>query len=1039
MLLDTMTVPRPADLKAAVNAFEHAFEQAGAADLDDFLPPADDPDFAAVLGELVRADLRLNWAFGRRRYLDDYLRRFPTELGDPERLAAMAQEEYQARLAAGDDAQPEEYQSRYGVGVDGWLGPTPTPPYPTPVPDDLICLPRERTRTIAVPCGRPAPARSVSPTGQLPKAGQRFLHFDLVRELGRGVFGRVFLARQTDLAERPVALKVTPETDGEPQLLARLQHTNIVPIHAVYQAGPLQAICMPYFGSVTLAKVIADLGRSPGGLPQTGRGLLSTLFETRLDGIAPTHADEEPAAPPAEEPPALTAVGKMSQVGAALWIAARLADGLSHAHERGILHCDLKPANVLVADDGQPMLLDFNVAADRRAVAKRKTLRLGGTLPYMAPEYLNLIHNDHGELTPRADLFSLGVVLYELLTGSDPYAVVEEDVANPVGAYLAAHGKLPEPPSRRNPAVTPAVDAIVLRLLEPDPARRYAEAAHVREDLERQLANRPLLHAKETSLRERARKWRRRNPRLTAGLAVALAALVFLILPATALAVRSEQLAARRHEVARAEAILAHQKALRELKTAQVLLSSRTLEPVLINEGIERGQTVLDDYGVGTDDTWAERSRVTLLSADQQAALRQELGGTLLMLARVEVARKPTGDKDAAAVALKWNRLAEQCYPAEARPKFLATQRATLLKALPGEAAALTEPPAAKIDAFYEGLDLAASGEPTRALLKLTPFTDGQPDHFMAWYLRGVCHEAVGQFPDAAAAFTVCTTLWPEFAWPHFSRGIVRLRQGRPAEAEADFTRALDRRADWTDALMNRALAREARKDYKGAEADLAAALARPDAPTRVYFLRARIRKAAGDKDGSAADAAEGKKKEPRDVSSWLARAFWKLPTDPKGAVADYDAALAKDPRSPDALKSKAAVLADHLNQPKEAVAILDRLLDLYPHYTEARAARAVYGARTGAAERATKDVATVLIEEPTPFRLYQMAGVYAQLSKADPSGAAKQKAMQLLAKAFRTGFEQFGIIDRDPDLDPVRYDADFKALVEHAKKLQVK
>ena len=66
-----------------------------------------------------------------------------------------------------------------------------------------------------------------------------------------------------------------------------------------------------------------------------------------------------------EEPPALAALGKLSQVNAALWIAARLADGLAHAHERGILHCDLKPANVLIADDGQPMLLDFNVAADR--------------------------------------------------------------------------------------------------------------------------------------------------------------------------------------------------------------------------------------------------------------------------------------------------------------------------------------------------------------------------------------------------------------------------------------------------------------------------------------------------------------------------------------------------------------------------------------------------------------------------------------------------------------------------------------------------
>ena len=102
--------------------------------------------------------------------------------------------------------------------------------------------------------------------------------------------------------------------------------------------------------------------------------------------------------------------------------------------------------------------------------------------------------------------------------------------------------------------------------------------------------------------------------------------------------------------------------------------------------------------------------------------------------------------------------------------------------------------------------------------------------------------------------------------------------------------------------------------------------------------MRSKVRLAAGNKAGAEADAVEGRKREPRDVTSWIARAFWRLPTDPKGAVTDYDAALAKNPRSPDALRSKAAVLADNLNQPKEAVAVLDKLLEMYPTYTEARA-----------------------------------------------------------------------------------------------------
>jgi serine/threonine protein kinase/Tfp pilus assembly protein PilF len=874
--------------------------------------------------------------------------------------------------------------------------------------------------------------------GEMPRAGQRFLHFELIRELGRGVFGRVFLARQTQLADRPVALKITAESDGEPQLLARLQHTNIVPIYAVYQAGPLQAICMPYFGSVTLARVIADLARDPRQLPQTGRGLLSTLFETRINGASTTKVPVEPVPPTmVEEPPALTALGKMSQVGAALWITARLADGLAHAHERGILHCDLKPANVLLADDGQPMLLDFNVAADRTSVSGRKAIRLGGTLPYMAPEYLSLLHNDTGELTPRSDLFSLGVVLYELLTGSDPYPGLSADAAAPVAAYLAAHTKLPEPPSRRNPAVTPAVDAIVRRLLEPDPTRRYADAAQVREDLERQLTDRPLAYARDPSPRERLRKWRRRNPRLTTGIAVALAALMFLILPATAVAIRSEQLAARRHEAARSEAILAHQKALRELKTAQVLLSSRSMDPVLIGEGFKRGEVVLDYYGIGSDPTWANRSWVQLLSDDQQSALRQELGGTLLMFARAELARKPAGDVEAAEASLKWNKLAEECFPAESRPKLLARQRETLAGLLPDKAAKLPDGPGTAADAFYDGYELAITGKSADALHKLIPFTDEHPDHFLAWYARGMCHDAVGQDADASAAFTVCITLWPDFAYAHFNRGVTRMRQDLYAWAEADFTRALERKPDMTQALLRRASAREALKDYAGAEADLTAALTRPNAPTGAYFHRSRVRLEAGNKTGADADASEGFQREPRDAESWITRGYWKHQKDPNGAIADFDAALAMNPRSRDALQNKAMVLAEYLNRTTDAVAVADKLLDLYPHYTEARAGRAVYFARLGKAKEAKEDAAIALKEEPTPYRYYQMAGLYAQLSKTDPSGAARQQALVYAARAFRTGFAQFDLIPQDPDIDPIRNDKEFKELVEHARKLQ--
>src|SRR5262249_51294872 len=110
----------------------------------------------------------------------------------------------------------------------------------------------------------------------LPPPGTEFLGFHLDEELGRGTFGRVYLARQGELAGRHVALKVACDIVGESQTLAQLQHTNIVPIYSFHRLGPFQAVCMPYFGRTTLADVVRGIsGRA--SLPGSGRELRSTV------------------------------------------------------------------------------------------------------------------------------------------------------------------------------------------------------------------------------------------------------------------------------------------------------------------------------------------------------------------------------------------------------------------------------------------------------------------------------------------------------------------------------------------------------------------------------------------------------------------------------------------------------------------------------------------------------------------------------------------------------------------------------------------
>src|SRR5260221_1184798 len=110
----------------------------------------------------------------------------------------------------------------------------------------------------------------------------------------------------------------------------------------------------------------------------------------------------------------------MSYVEAILWIGARLADGLGHAHQRGILHRDLKPANILLTDEGQPMLLDFNLSEDTKRHPTASAAQVGGTLPYMAPEHLEAFQGGARPVDARSDLYSLGIILYQLLTRLPP-------------------------------------------------------------------------------------------------------------------------------------------------------------------------------------------------------------------------------------------------------------------------------------------------------------------------------------------------------------------------------------------------------------------------------------------------------------------------------------------------------------------------------------------------------------------------------------------------------------------------------------------
>lgn len=1061
------------ELDRWVSEFERAWQEGDGPELADFLPHASHPEFARIFCELVCIDLEMRWSRNKPKRLTEYRTDFPVLFRHAEVVEELAYEEYRQRVQAGATVDPSEYRDRFGVDVSGW----PANPQRASIRArkavkfvDWDLVGDDLPKTAAVQAGvmdglqqslPAAAARYGKATAQMPGCGDRLFGFELIEQLGEGAFAKVFLACQLELGDRPVVLKIAPTLRDEPRKLARLQHTNIVPIYSAHETGALHAVCMPYLGSTTLAQVLKNVNAQSGSFPDSGRALLNTLYEQRSTIVenqrprdrASTHGVANSIESSAAMP-ILDLMARLSHVEAAIWMGARLADGLAHAHERGILHLDLKPANILLTDDGQPMLLDFNLSIDLNDPISLQMARCGGTLPFMSPEQLEAFRGGQRAMDGRSDLFSLGIILFEMLTGKAPFPKRLGRLNDVIALMIDDRRKNPPSLRQLNTAISPAVEGIVRKLLDPDPARRYESAAHLREDFERQLAHQPLKYAPDRSLSERFHKWRWRNPRLATATLVAVVASVLLLLPATVLAIRQSQIAERRMQVETAEARQLWQDAGKDARLVQVLLATQIGNRADLERGLAVGQSVLDKYRIGHDPQWLHGPLVARLPREKQDELRLELGEMLLFMARGEQMRaEDAGDgparKQGLRQALRWNELAAGCYPLKQIPRLLSQQRLQLVELLPGDAASvpMIEPDAtADYDPYHDAVEHTMGGQYREALALLAPFTENHPQHYQSWFVRGICHDRIGENEESAACWTGCIALEPTMARAYWNRGVIRLWQGKAApaasrfrHAESDFTRALELQPDWHDALMDRAVARKALKDYEGAIADVDKAIQGSKSSVRAWFLRAEINELDGKPDAAKADRARGLELTPNDDDElgWSSRGYIRMTTEPAAALEDLDKAIKLNPRSLDALINKSIILSESLNRLKEAVAALDQLLKYYPDHNAARAGRGVVLARLGECARARQDAEECLRHERSGFFLFQIAGLYSQISRHEKAPDAKEQALRLLAGALRNGFSEWESLKTDRDLDPIREETEFKRLLQVAAGLE--
>jgi eukaryotic-like serine/threonine-protein kinase len=475
-------------LEICLERFTKAWQESPehAPHIETFLPERPGLRQVAIV-ELIKLDMEQRHAKKTPTTIEDYAARFP-ELGGVDRMPVeLIYEEFLVRRQSTPDLKVDEYLVRYPKRAAELKslaavheGPVQDPPKSTSItslrrPDVL-------------------------------QVGERVDDFDLLALLGQGSFAKVFLARQLSL-QRLVALKISAARGFESQTLAQLDHPNIVRVYDQRRLPErnMQLLYMQYMPGGTLSDVVQRVKRTPAGARSSQ--ILLDVLKDRLNEQGEGNSD-------LQLPSAIRGASWWMTV---TWLGRHLAAALDPAHAKGVLHRDLKPANVLLGRDGNPRLADFNVSASTVVASHVSAAYFGGSLAYMSPEQLEAFgapaEQREAMMDARSDVFSLGILLWEVLMGARPFRdeqITDLEVDTLVSlANKRRTGPTPEDWKTLTAVAPPGLVAFFRTCLAAKPEDRFANAAAARRALVLcgSESSRNLLQPQAESLIAKCRRW----------------------------------------------------------------------------------------------------------------------------------------------------------------------------------------------------------------------------------------------------------------------------------------------------------------------------------------------------------------------------------------------------------------------------------------------------------------------------------------------------------------------------------------------------